>query len=317
METENKIKIGEAQLPGFISLAKETLKVYKDKWNVLVPLFLMFPIILIILSFAIFATKLISPSAFFLNIIINTATLFIMFLVMSWIHLSIIITAKERYNNIGLIKVLKKAKSKVFAFFWTVALCSITIIGGLIFFGLLGLIFVSPLNLNLDSSIIVITSMGISSFIGIIIAIWVFGAGIIAATEDKRGIAALAQSREYVRGYFFKIFFLMVMGLLLFFSFTLITEAISNNLIKLVANLIIIPIPTIFSYLIFEKLKLIKGNLPEPTTGQKNFFLISAGVGVITIFWVIIISTRSIPDINIDQLKYQIETGQELPRLPM
>lgn len=301
METENKIKINKAQLPGFISLAKETLKVYKDKWGILISIALL-TWITVILSLSIvfgviIVARIIAPSvilsATIAAIIAMVLLSVILLLGISWINAAAIIAIKERSAAIGLVKLLRRAKSKVFAYSWVIILGSLATAAGIIFFAL-------P---------------------GIIIAVWIFAAGIIAATEDKRGIAALAQSREYARGYFLRIFLLMAAGMFLFFFFNSIIEAIGNNLIQSLISLAIMPIPIIFSYLIFEKLKQIKGNLPEPAAEQKRIFQIAVGIGSVIIASLIALAINYAPQIKqeyeIMRLQYKQETGQELPQLPM
>lgn len=295
---KNKINMDKTELPGFIFLAKETLKVYKDKWRVLISIFLLTWVAMILATLTMIGfiaiAKVIAPASLLSAAIVGAVILLPMvFLGISWIYVAAIIAIKERSANIKLIELLRRAKPKVFAYFWVSVLGGIAIAAGMIFFAL-------P---------------------GIIIAVWIFAAGIIAATEDKRGIAALAQSREYARGYFLKIFLLMAAGIFLFFFFNSIIEAIGNNLIQSLISLAIMPIPIIFSYLIFEKLKQIKGDLPEPTAEQKSFFRIVAGIGLAIVIALIALAINFAPEIKqeyeIMRLQYEAETDQELPPLPI
>jgi len=107
----------------------------------------------------------------------------------------------------------------------------------------------------------------------------------------------------------------------LFFVLNWFVEAIGNHVIESLAALAIMPLPIIFSYLIFEKLKLIKGDLPAPTFGQKNFFRAAAAIGSAIVILLAALAINFAPQIKqeyeIMRLQYQMETGQELPRLPI
>jgi len=292
METNSNM-----QLPGFFPLAKETLKVYKDKWGTLISLFLIIwaiPILATAIAIALAAVaRLAAVPAISFTVIAGIAIIVILCLGIAWINAAAIIAVKERQSAIRFLELLRRAKSKMFAYLWVNILGGVAVAAGLIFFAL-------P---------------------GIIIAVWIFAAGIIAVTEDKKGIAALAQSHEYARGNFLKIFLLSATGMFLFFCFNWIVEAIGNNLIESLAALAIMPLPIIFSYLIFEKLKLIKGDLPAPTFGQKNFFRAAAAIGSAIVILLAALAINFAPQIKqeyeIMRLQYQMETGQELPRLPI
>ena len=156
---------------------------------------------------------------------------------------------------------------------------------------------------------------------GVVIGIWGFAGGYIAATENKRGAAAMAKSRNYARGYFLKIFFLLAVGMLLSLLVGGIAKSFNSDPIELLINFVFAPLLFIFNYLIFEKLKRIKGDLPEPTAGQKNIFRVAAGIGLAIVISLVALVIYFAPQIKqeyeIMRLQYEAETNQKLPPLPI
>lgn len=291
-----------AQLPGFFSLIKQTLEIYKQKWGTLITLFLLPLLAIALWLLLLFAAGIgikiagaaTGSSLSFWTLLGTSAVLFFLLLAptWAWVQCAAIIAVKER-PAVGARESLRRAKPKIFSYLLTVLPLYLAAGAGLIF-------FVAP---------------------GVIIGIWGFAGGYIAATEDKRGTAALAKSREYVRGYFLKIFFLLVIEAFLSFLIGGIAESFGSDPIELLINFAFAPLLFIFNYLIFEKLKQIKGDLPDPTAEQKNFFRIPAGIGLAIIISLAALAINFAPQIKqeyeIMRLRHEAETKQELPPLPI
>ena len=291
-----------AQLPGFFPLIKQALQIYKLKWWTLITLFLLPLLAIALWLLLLFAAGIgikiagaaTGSSLSFWTLLGISAGLFFLLLAptWAWVQCAAIIAVKER-TAVGTRESLRRAKPKIFSYLLTVLPLYLAAGTGLIF-------FVVP---------------------GVVIGIWGFAGGYIAATEDKRGTAALAKSREYVRGYFLKIFFLLIIEMFLSFLVNGIAESFGNKPIEWLINFAFTPLLFIFNYLIFEKLKQIKGDLPEPTAEQKNFFGISAGIGLAIVVSLVALAINFAPQIKqeyeIMRLQYEMETHRELPQPPI
>ena len=291
-----------SRLPGFFPLIKQALEIYKQKWGTLITLFLLPFLAITLCLLLIFAAGIgikIAGAMTGISLPIwilfaASAVLFFLLLapVWAWVQCAAIIAVKER-PAVETRESLRRAKPKILPYLLTVLPLYLAAGAGLMF-------FVVP---------------------GIVIGIWGFAGGYIAATEDKRGTAALAKSREYVRGYFLKIFFLLVIEMFLSFLVNGIAESFGNNPIEWLINFAFAPLLFIFNYLIFEKLNQIKGDLPEPTAEQKNLFRIPAGIGLAIAISLVALAINFAPQIKqeyeIRRLQYEAETKQELPPLPI
>ena len=289
-----------SRLPGFFPLIKQALEIYKQKWGTLITVFLL-PFLAMLLWLLLFfaaaagmgiAGAAAGSSLPFRILLAASAILFFLLLIpaWAWAQCAAIIAVKER-PAAGTRESLRRAKPKIIPYLLTVLPLCLAIGAGLMF-------FVVP---------------------GIVIGILGFAGGYIAATEDKHGTSALAKSREYVRGYFSKIFFLLAAETFLSLLIVWMAESFNSDLIEWLINFAFAPLLFIFNYLIFEKLKQAKGNLPEPTAGQKNFFRVPAGIGLAIVVSLAALAINFAPQIKqeyeIMRLQYEAETNQELPPL--
>jgi hypothetical protein len=98
---------------------------------------------------------------------------------------------------------------------------------------------------------------------GIIFAVWLTFASVVVVLEDKRGLAALKQSREYARGRWWAIFGrLFLLGICVFAASIAVTiliailSAILGPWVKALNNVLSIfvltPIATIFGYYLYR-----------------------------------------------------------------
>jgi hypothetical protein len=127
---------------------------------------------------------------------------------------------------------------------------------------------------------------------GILMGIWFLFSRYLVIAENRRGLNALMQSREYARGYWWAIFGRM---LLVSIMVGIIAAAASAILISIfgaalgsVVNVFVwvfvVPFPVVYIYLVYKNLTMLK---PELATAQPNAnrkFLVASGiVGIIGI----------------------------------
>lgn len=90
---------------------------------------------------------------------------------------------------------------------------------------------------------------------GILFTVWFFSSQFILVTEDVRGVEALLKSREYVRGFGVEV----ALRLLLVWFASLVVGAVP--FIGLFLSLAFFPFLLLYHYLLFQDLRLIKGEL--------------------------------------------------------
>lgn len=305
METETISASNKLQLPGFIELAKETFQIYKAKWKTLLMLFLIsYGIVILIAATGVMITllsiliaKLSASATVFWTMftILLVAAISLCVLAMSWIMSAIIITINSRQASFGVKESLSRAKSKIIPYLWTGLLAGLIVGAGFMF-------FILP---------------------GIILMVLIFAAGYVAVLEDEKGIGAIAKSREYARGYFGKIILLMALGFIAIILFDAIIKPFEKTLVYPLVQFLTAPLSLIFPYLIFEKLKQIKGEAQIiPTATQKNIFKFIAISGALMITVIIYLLITLIPLLKeayqseLIQERYRSETGRELPPWP-
>lgn len=146
-------------------------------------------------------------------------------------------------ETLGIKDALEQGSQKIWSFIWIFTLLGFIIPGG--FF-----LFIIP---------------------GIIFSIWFFFSQFILAQEEERGMNALLKSKEYVRGYWFDIF-------LRLFLIWLISAVI--NMIPIIGPIVsffYMPFMMIFTYLVYEDLKSVKGEVAYPSSPQEKLKWIGAG----------------------------------------
>lgn len=106
---------------------------------------------------------------------------------------------------------------------------------------------------------------------GIIFSIWFFFSQFILAREDERGMSALLKSKEYVKGYWFDVFLRM-------FIIWIISAVVSGiPFIGWILSVFFMPFAMIFSFLVYEDLKAIKGDVSYVSSSGEKLKWIGAG----------------------------------------
>jgi hypothetical protein len=119
---------------------------------------------------------------------------------------------------------------------------------------------------------------------GVIFWIWFLFSQFILAKEDVRGMDSLLKSKEYVKGYWFDVF------LRLFLVWVISVVIGMIPFIGWLGSLVFFPFLMIFTFLIYDDLKKMKGSVPsEYTSGEKAKWIGIATLGHFIIPIIIII----------------------------
>jgi|GEM_PF-5473848 len=243
------------QLPYFYSLAIDTVKMYAGKWTILLKIVLVFYCLMIGLSLSgfIFAATVLMPifenKIFFWSVSTILAVLFFLLstLLSSWLQAAAILALQDKKNELGLRALLRSAKKFALPVFGVNIFTGLAVMSGLLFFVVFGVIF----------------------------SVWFSLTKYCVVINNKRGIAALIESREYCRGFFWSILLLYLLG---FLSLSLVDAIfqtlkhvpVGGSILFLIASAAMWPLNTIYPYLIFNNLKNIKGELPEAAPQNKK-----------------------------------------------
>lgn len=227
-------------LPGPGELLKQAFRIYKDRIGVFlgiavisffasllfIPFFLLS--LLFSLSFVVFYKSLGLVLLLFVILIIIVLGIAVI-IVNIWASIALLYAVRERDKKIGIKESFAMAWHKILSYWW------VSILVGLI--TMLGfLLLIIP---------------------GIIFAIWFSLAGYVLVSEDLRGMKALLRSKQLIKGYWFKVFWrLLVLNMIIFLIAYIV------GLIPFLRNIIylfIAPFSVIFSFLIYENLRQLKG----------------------------------------------------------
>jgi hypothetical protein len=159
-------------------------------------------------------------------------------------------------KRLGIKDALEKGWQRFGAFIWLFSLLGYIVTGGF-------LLFIIP---------------------GVIFSVWFIFAQFILASEDEKGMDALLKSKEYVKGYGFDVF-------LRLFVIWLISAVIGMiPFIGSILSILFMPFMMIFTYLIYEDLRSVKGDVFYSSSGGEKFKWIVAGTIGYVIVPIIIIT---------------------------
>ncbi len=226
-------------LPGFRGLLSEAWQIYKQRWKTLVsinliPFLFLIPLLVLFILYFFISKSLLNPSS--PNIILTIVFLIVIafcavgfFLLSLWSPVAFIFAIKERSRQIGFKSSYGKSRGKVIPY-----IVLSFIIGFFVVFGFI-LLF-SP---------------------GIVFMVW-FNFALFALIYENSGvIGSLKKSRKYVKGKFFDVFYrVLAIGLFIQIVGAVILSVPLLNLFSLIINyLILAPLSTIYSVILYEKLK--------------------------------------------------------------
>jgi hypothetical protein len=188
-KSENFNQTEEPSIASPTKLLSDAWKLYKSRWKtflgiIIAPILLIIPVFLVF-GIIVFGAGMIG--AFDLESAVGNVIIFaILLLVLSismiiiqfWSQAALIYAIKDSAENIGIKESYRRGWHKIRSFFWVSILSGFIIMGGYMFFIIPGIIF----------------------------AIWFSLALYIVITEDLKGMDALLKSREYVRNYWWSVF---------------------------------------------------------------------------------------------------------------
>jgi len=235
------------------SLFCDTWKLYKERWSVLVEIVLL-PVLVMVLGYVLKGLDLgyFSPLLGTLIILVGwIGFLFSVFTIIFSIH-----------HATGVDASYKEAIKWFWPFVWLTVLEVLAVAGGFVML--------------------------------IIPGIWLaFSFSFVAygfVIEHRRGIDALRQSKEYVKGYWWAVLGrILLLGLILFvvelivrFLAAFLGGSIGASIAYLALLTFTVPFSVIYSYVIFKNLRELKPDLAEMRTEKgKGFIKASAIVGVV------------------------------------
>ena len=265
---EKKV-VSRKPLVGPIQLLKDSWQVFTTHWKQLLIItilpylsaipFALIALLVVFLGFYLFSVQ----NYIALSVLVIVGILFTILyfsVVFTLGTLAVLYRIHERKEQHSIKELLQKARVNLLAYWWVAFLSNILIIGGLI-------LFVVP---------------------GVIFTIWfIFGVYIFIA-EKKRGMDAIVHSREYVRGYWWK-----VLGRLLFISSVVWVVSIVPvgilqyleadglaSIFQLVVSFITTPLMMIYFFLMYESIKHVNPDHSSDTNKQKKLYLVVAFLGL-------------------------------------
>jgi type II secretory pathway pseudopilin PulG len=250
-----------SNLPGISDLLKRTWQVYKTRLGTFFGIMSLpiFPIIIIGILYKIRAEIIyrsfgisISPfwhrvseillkygeyyNAFFiiLFLFLSLISAFLFF----WASVSLLYAIKERETKLGIKKCLQKGWHKIIPFVWISILVGFITTGGF-------LLLIIP---------------------GVILRVWLSLAIFVLISEDLKGMNALFRSKQWVEGYWWKVFWrlfvITLLSIVVFSPTFFLKKEIGKDIIEGIISLFWSPFCLTYSFLIYEDLKKVKGEIP-------------------------------------------------------
>jgi len=266
-------------------LLKEAWGIYKARFKTFIGIVLI-PMIMAIIFVGIAIAGALGRQFF------NSLTMFIflipLFLAMVifqyWSQTSLIFAVKDIEENIGIKESYRRGWHKIRSIFWVGLLSGIIVMGGYLLLFIPGLIF----------------------------GIWFSLALYIVIAEGTGGMNAILKSKEYVKGYWWEVFWrFLFLGLVLggislafglpgwiisviagLFKSALLSAAgaIFSFTGSMVAFLLA-PLAVIYTFLVYKNLKTIKGEVKhEFSSGEKLKYILAGLLGILLFFGMLVFS---------------------------
>lgn len=260
-------------LPSSIELLKQSLILYKQNLKVfLIIVFLVFFPSFLIYNFRYFDfLKKLNVSTFiFLTVTIIAYLITLVFSILTFY--AIIYLIKDSSKKVGLIEAYHQSFNILYLTIWLCFLKSFLTIGAFVFLIIPGIIF----------------------------SIWFVLGPYVLVNENLKGMNALLKSREYIRGYWWKVFwrllalgvFFLIVSLVLgfivnLFLSLLLSKNITNYVNEFMSALIgsfFFSFQIVYTFLIYKNLQSIKGEFYFEPSKKKNLKFIFIGIIGILIF---------------------------------
>ena len=223
-------------------LLDQAWEIYKKRFKVFLGIVILPVIVLpLFVFFLMLGAILLSSNSTFLNglglaVLILSAVLTLGGIIIQlWSQIALLYAIKDREENIGIKESYRRGWGKIISYFWVSFLSGIIITGGLFLFFVPGLIFF----------------------------IWFSLASFVFISENKKGWSALLASKKYVRGNWLGVFWrflcIAVISWLFFYLLTILASFVAVPAIEkiyfYVGYVLLTPMVTIYSFLIYENLK--------------------------------------------------------------
>ena len=257
MDNQQKIPSVQHQaltLPGVSNLLKRSWQIYKMRVGTFLGIMALPFIIGFLFLIPVEIGKTLNPIFAILLYIIFSL---IVGIVGSWSQVSLLYAIKEREIRIGIKESFQRGWSKILPFIW------ISILGGFIATGGF-LLFIVP---------------------AIIFIVWfIFGTPVLVS-EEHRGMNALLRSKQWVSGYWSKVFWRWLAITVIEAGIILFVKILKIPFAENIISLLITPFSLTYSFLIYEDLKKLKGELPfePPKRGTKIKFILVGIIGLLLI----------------------------------
>jgi len=291
----------QTHLPSFITLAKESMTLYGQKWRPLLKIVcasyaayaivIIFGLLVLLLAAKAFPISIDNQFAWIATIAIALLFLSAIFILSSWFSAATIIVLRDWKENIGLHESLRRAKPYVMPYFLISFLTALFVFTGFLF-------FIIP---------------------GILLLIFFLFSDYVIFFGQERGIGALIKSKKYVRGFYWNIFILLLslFATLIFVNsiFQLIEPLPFGKLIHSAANAAISPLTTIYLYLIFNYLRKIKGDSLSviKEKNDNNIFFPALFIGIIIVAGLLIYHLPQIKKYyDLEIKKIETQSGVQL-----
>ncbi len=250
-------------------ILNEAWSLYKLRFKIFLGVALI-PSLILILLFALFvilgffSLGLKSTILNYLLIVVFVFIFIIAIFLQFWGRAALIYAIKDSGENIGIKESFRRGKGKIYQVFIVSLLSGLITMGGFLLFGIPGIIFL----------------------------VWFTFAMFVVIEEDLKGMNVLLKCREYVRGYWWKVFWrnlyiggiVMAIGLVFkifesMFSF-LNLPALENliSLVNVIVVVILAPLTTIYQYLVYKNIKAIKGDFAFTPSRSSKIKLIIIGI---------------------------------------
>jgi len=269
-------------LPGATELLSQAMDIYKTRFKTLIGISIL-PVAVILVASALMASVFYVLRSLNMDMLYSIASFLFTFIfsvlaiaISLWGQIAMIYAVKDRNENIGIKESYARARSKVNSYLWVSIYTALIVFGGFLFFMIPGIIF----------------------------SIWFGMATYVLIAEDIGGMNALLKSREYVRGHWWEIFsrmlsfvFLLIIVMVIILmsaamlfgilSLMIKDPAIINMLSEIFGDfvsVIIAPISVVYSFLIYENLKKIKGNFEfVPSQKTKRSYILVTVLGLLSL----------------------------------
>ena len=230
-----------------IVLLGDAWSIYKQRLGTFLGVMIIPTLITVILGAVLTSSGFLSFSFLFSGqVVAGTGLLFflailfviIIFIIQIWSQIALLYVIKDREENIGVREAYRSGWRKIFSYLWVVLLVGLVVLGGF-------LLLIVP---------------------AIIFAVWFSLANFVLIAEDIKGVKALRKSKEYVKGkwggVFWRFLFIgalsVILSQILILVFAFLPSPFKVGIIQFVTGLFLTPLVVIYSFLIYNNLKVLK-----------------------------------------------------------